>query len=142
VTFLTVKSLLEKSEVLFHFSIPPSFLSIHPFNKESSNKPILVNELVTMISLELKKTQKEIITLIDTYQTIHFKLLKMTSTHAPKAINSRIMEIITSLYDVRALSFPPSFALSCRELVSKYYREHMQEILQAIPTPSKLLMSV
>lgn len=76
--------------MLIHFSIPPSFYIIQPFNKDSSLKPIYLPELVHLITSELKSTQKDIIRLVDTYQTIHKTLLEKATTKRPKAISSAI----------------------------------------------------
>lgn len=112
--------------MLFHFSISPTFAPVLPFSKESNSKPIAVPELVAMISQELKKTQQELVKLVDTYQAVHYKLLRIALNGKPKIINPSIEEQITTLYDLRSYSnysYLVNVNWSCKELITKYYKD-------------------
>ena len=126
------------------FSIPPTFFMVEPFSEiDSGLKPISITEIVQLIADELKNTQKEVIKLVDTYQTIHCRLLKNALNVRPRAINSKIEEQIIAMYDIRTVSytFPLNVEWSCRQMIEAYYIDHLKEIYHMLPTPSKLLMS-
>jgi hypothetical protein len=131
--------------MLVHFSIPPSFFVVHP-REESQLKPIFVPELVNLYAADLKNTQREIIKLVDTYQAVHYKLLTLAMLSKPKvipAVEEHIVQLYNSLFDLRTYTTatPINFEWSCKELISKYYREAPKIVFHCLPSPSKLLMS-
>ena len=74
-------------------------------------KQMCITDFVVMMSDELKNIQIEVIKLVDTYQTIHCRLLKNAVSSKPKVVNSDIEEQIIAMYDIRTVSyaFPLNF---------------------------------
>lgn len=104
-------------------------------------KPINISELIGILTAELKKTQEEIIKLIDTYQLIHYKLLKNTLNFTPKILNQTLEKENSELYDIRQSHFRSLLSMQCKEIINKYYKDTLKEIMHTLPVPTKFLMT-
>jgi hypothetical protein len=72
-----------------------------------------VPELILLVVNELKRLQENIIHLIDTYQTIHFKLLKSSLACFPKLISGGLEQLLGDMYDLRWGGFKQSWQTYC-----------------------------